>query len=54
MKTIDVWQLNQIYEGGIGLEFKKNSPKLDELLDQITPENKHSELDLGSEGEELL
>lgn len=42
------------WKGGIGLEFKKDSLTLDELLDRITPENKHPELDLGSEGEELL
>lgn len=32
----------------------KSTPSLDELLSKITSENRHEEIDLGQEGNELL
>jgi len=33
---------------------KKKKPTLEELLAKITPENRHAEIDFGTEGNELL
>lgn len=33
---------------------KKKKPTLEELLAKITPENRHSEIDFGVEGNELF
>jgi antitoxin MazE len=38
----------------ITLKPKKKKPTLEELVAQITPENKHEEVDLGREGKELF
>jgi antitoxin MazE len=33
---------------------KKKKPTLDELLAKVTPENRHEEIQLGTEGNELI
>ncbi|GAD15359.1 hypothetical protein GBL_3576 [Geobacillus kaustophilus GBlys] len=33
---------------------KKKKPTLEELLAKITPENRHAEIDFGTEGNELF
>lgn len=43
-----------VEDHGITLIPKKRKPKLDELLAKITPENRHAEIQFGSEGNELL
>lgn len=46
----------QVIGNEIKLKPKKPLKKytLEELLEQITPENRHEEIDLGTEGRELL
>ncbi|MEK4688100.1 AbrB/MazE/SpoVT family DNA-binding domain-containing protein [Bacillus sp. FSL M8-0256] len=39
---------------GVMLKPKNNKPSLDDLLARITPENRHSEVDFGREGNELF
>ncbi|MFS1511057.1 AbrB/MazE/SpoVT family DNA-binding domain-containing protein [Chengkuizengella sp. SCS-71B] len=36
------------------LKQKKKTPTLEELLAKITPENRHDEIDFGTEGNELI
>ena len=38
----------------IRLSPKKKKPSLDELLAKVTPENRHAEVDFGTEGNELF
>lgn len=33
---------------------KKEKPTLEELLEKITPQNRHNEIDFGREGKELI
>ncbi|MCY8497776.1 AbrB/MazE/SpoVT family DNA-binding domain-containing protein [Bacillus atrophaeus] len=39
---------------GVMLKPTNNKPTLDALLARVTPENQHSEVDFGSEGNELF
>lgn len=39
---------------GIILKPKKKKPTLEALLAQVTPENRHAEIDFGLEGNELM
>ncbi|MCY9145660.1 AbrB/MazE/SpoVT family DNA-binding domain-containing protein [Bacillus sp. T9C1] len=41
-------------KNGVMLKPKNNKPSLDDLLARITPENRHSEVDFGREGNELF
>ena len=44
----------RVMEHSIILTAKKKAPCLEELLSKITPENRHSEIDWGVEGNKLL
>ncbi|MBO8155850.1 MAG: AbrB/MazE/SpoVT family DNA-binding domain-containing protein [Bacillaceae bacterium] len=43
-----------VKENCIQLEPSKKKPTLEELLEKISPENRHTEIDFGSKGNELL
>ncbi|GGK25621.1 multidrug transporter MatE [Caldalkalibacillus thermarum] len=43
-----------VANGAITFRPKKKKPALDELLAKVTPENRHNEIDLGVEGNELI
>jgi antitoxin MazE len=44
----------RLEDQGIKLIPKKKKPTLDELLAKVTPENRHHEIDFGTEGNELI
>jgi len=47
-------ELNVVNDKEITLVPKRKTPTLEELLAKITPENRHVEIDLGIEGNELI
>lgn len=49
-------EISIIEDGAIRIVPKKRPKKysLNELLEQITPENRHKEIDFGTEGNELI
>jgi antitoxin MazE len=47
-------ELNVVNGREIILVPKKKTPTLEELLARITPENRHTEIDFGIEGNELI
>lgn len=47
-------QISVVNDREISLIPKKKAPVLEELLAKITPENRHAEIDLGIEGNELI
>lgn len=47
-------ELNVVNGREIILVPKKKAPTLEELLARITPENRHTEVDFGIEGNELI
>ena len=47
-------ELNVVNDREISLIPKKKVPKLEELLAEITPENRHAEINFGIEGNESI
>lgn len=47
-------ELNVVNDREIILVPKKKTPTLEELLAKITPENRHTEIDFGIEGNEII
>jgi antitoxin MazE len=47
-------ELSVVNDSQITLIPKKKAPTLEELLAKITPENRHTEIDFGIEGNELI
>ncbi|WP_153720246.1 AbrB/MazE/SpoVT family DNA-binding domain-containing protein [Sporosarcina cascadiensis] len=47
-------EINVVNDREISLIPKKKVPVLEELLAEITPENRHTEINFGTEGNELI
>lgn len=47
-------EMHVVNDREISLIPKKKTPVLEELLAKVTPENRHAEIDFGSEGNELI